>query len=316
MLRRLLALFAILVVLAGFYITADHLAPEPMATATLKLQRNLAGLERKQLHIDGYDIAYLDGGSGEPLVLVHGIGADKDNFTMVTALLRGLGRTVALDLPGFGDSSKPIDGNYDIPTQVEHLRAFLDALEIDSAHLGGSSMGGMIVASFAARYPERTRSLWLLAPAGMDSAPVAKVRRDYADNGDLLLFARTPEEFERVLDTVFVQRPPLPWSVRQQLARRGAENYALHAHIFGRINENYSAWALEQRIQGLPTPTLVVWGDQDQVLHVDGGQIITSLMPNAELIILPGVGHLPMLEKPWRTARDYKAFRKRLQSGD
>lgn len=312
MLKRLLQLFVVLALLVGAYLALDRLAPEPMAAGTLKLQRGLAGMEQKQVSIPGFDIAYIESGEGEPLVLVHGIGADKDNFTPVAGLIKGLGRTIALDLPGFGESSKPADGDYDIPAQVEYLRAFLDALDLPAVHLGGSSMGGMIVASFAAKYPERTKSLWLLAPAGVLSAPDARVRTAFKESGELLLFAEKPEDFDRILATVFVQRPPLPWSVRHKLAQRAVENYPLHKRIFERITDNYEAWALEPQVQGLSTPTLIVWGDQDLALHVGGGTILKELMPNSELVVLPGVGHLPMLEKPFRAARDYKAFRQKL----
>src|SRR5690606_37494359 len=97
--------------------------------------------------------------------------------------------------------------------------------------------------------------------------------------------------------------------------RRAAENYPLHTRIFARINENYADWALEPQISGMRVPTLIVWGDRDRTLHVDGGAILQSLMPNAELIVIPGMGHLPMLENPFRAPRDYKAFRKRRDTG-
>ncbi len=312
MFKRLLVLVVVVIALIGLYLAADRLAPETMAGATVKLQRGLAGMTAKQVSIPGFDIAYIESGEGEPLVMVHGIGADKDNFTPVAGLIKGLGRSIAVDLPGFGDSSKPENGDYSIPAQVEHLRAFMDALEIPAAHLAGSSMGGMIVASFAAKYPQRSKSLWLLAPAGLATAPEAGVRKVHRETGELLLFAQTPEQFERVLDTVFTQRPPLPWSVRQQLARRAVANYPLHKRIFEEISDHYTEWALEPQVTDLETPTLIVWGDQDKALDVGGGAILKGLMPNAELIVLPGVGHLPMLEKPFRTARDYKAFRERL----
>lgn len=314
MLKRLIALLVVLAVLAGAYLAIDRLAPEPMAAGALKLQRGLAGMDQKQVQIPGFDLAYIENGAGEPLVLVHGIGADKDNFTPVAGLIKSLGRTIALDLPGFGESSKPADGDYSIPAQVEHLRAFLDALNIPAAHLGGSSMGGMIVASFAAKYPERTKSLWLLAPAGVATAPEAIVRQEFLKSGELLLFAQTPEQFERVLDTVFYKRPPLPWSVRQKLAQRAVENYPLHARIFAQITDHYGAWALEPKVENLETPALIVWGEQDQALDVRGGAILKDLMPNAELVVIPDMGHLPMLEDPFRAARDYKAFRAKLGS--
>lgn len=312
MLKFLMKLLLVLGILAAAWLGFERLAPETAAAGALKLQRGLAGMEQKQVSIPGFDIAYIESGEGEPLVLVHGIGADKDNFTPVAWQIKGVGRTIALDLPGFGESSKPADGDYSIPAQVEHLRAFLDALGIESAHLGGSSMGGMIVASFAAKYPQRTKSLWLLAPAGVATAPEAKVRTAFKANGELLLFAEKPEQFDRILATVFVERPPLPWSVRQKLAQRAVENYPLHKKIFEQITDNYEAWALEPQVKGLQTPTLIVWGDQDLALDVGGGTILKDLMPNAELIVIPGMGHLPMLENPFRTAKDYRAFREKL----
>ncbi len=310
--KRLLLLLVVLTVLVGGYWAADHLAPDPMARAQISLQRKLAGLDEKRVQIPGLKLAYLDGGTGEPLVLVHGIGADKDNFTPVAALIKKLGRTIAVDLPGFGDSSQPADGDYGIPAQVEHLRAFLDALQLPRVHLGGSSMGGQIVASFAAKYPERVGSLWLLAPAGVHTAPPGGAATASLEHGEYQLFARTPMEFERVLDSVFSQRPPLPWSVRQQLARRAASQHELHTRIFRDLVANSEAWSLEPQLRVLPTPTLIVWGDQDRALDVTGARILHSLLPDSELVVLPGVGHLPMLEKPFRSARDYREFRQRL----
>ena len=255
----------------------------------------------------GFEIAYLDGGRGEPLVLVHGIGADKDNFAPIAPYLRGLGRVIALDLPGFGESSKPTDADYSIDAQAERLRGFVDSLGLRDIHLGGSSMGGAIVLAFALRYPERVRSLWLLAPAGVGAAAESEMFRRHREHGEFPLFAETPRDYATVMRICFTRPPFVPYCVRHELALAASRNYALHARIFSELV--LQPFRLEQSVAGLPTPTLIVWGDQDRVLDVSGAEPLHRALPRSRLARIPGVGHLPMVEAPKRVAADYRAFR-------
>src|SRR3546814_19009731 len=110
--------------------------------------------------------------------MVHGIGADKDNWAQIAPFLRGTGRLIALDLPGFGDSGKPTDGDYSIVAQAERLGQFLDALKLPRAHFAGNSMGGAVVLEFAHRHPERVQSLWLLDPAGVGRSDERRVGKE------------------------------------------------------------------------------------------------------------------------------------------
>jgi len=224
--KGLLKLLLVLAALSLVYVGVDHTFPKPMAGYTLRLQHWLAGMEAKTVQIDGLDIAYLDSvkQEGEPLVLVHGIGADKDNFAGVAMLLRGHGRIIALDLPGFGDSSKPIDADYSITAQAERLGQFLDALKLPRAHLGGSSMGGAIVLEVARLHPDRVQSLWLLDPAGVRSAKESEMLRRYRETGEMALFAQTPDQFQSVLDMAMAKQPPLPYSLKHALALAAAAN--------------------------------------------------------------------------------------------
>jgi triacylglycerol lipase len=217
----LLALVAIIVVL-------DRAWPRGMSRVALRTQRALGGFKTASIPIPGFDITYLDGGRGEPLVLVHGIGADKDHFAPIAPYLRGLGRIVALDLPGFGDSTKTADADYSIEMQVERLGQFLDALELPRVHLGGSSLGGAIVLAFALRHPERVQSLWLLAPAGVGGAQESEMFRRHRELGEYALFAQTPAEYARVMAIVFARPPFVPYCVRHELTIAANRNYALH----------------------------------------------------------------------------------------
>jgi abhydrolase domain-containing protein 6 len=116
----------------------DYFAPYTSARMGLALEQRRAGLEEAVARIPGFEMPYLHGGEGEPLLLVHGFGADKNNFTRVARLLTPQYRVVIPDLPGFGEASKPADASYAIDDQVERLRQFAQGLGLTRVHLGGS----------------------------------------------------------------------------------------------------------------------------------------------------------------------------------
>jgi triacylglycerol lipase len=300
-------LVSVIVALAVVVVVLDRVLPATMSRAALGLQHALGGLGIASIEIPHFAIAYLDGGRGEPLVLLHGIGADKDTFAPIAPWLRGIGRLIAIDLPGFGESSKPIDADYSIEAQAERLGRLLDALALARVHLGGSSMGGAIVLAFARLHPERVASLWLLAPAGIGNAAESEMLRRHREHGEYALFARTPEEYARVMRICFTRPPFVPHCVRHQLAVAANRNFELHTRIFRELVAQ--PFTLEQAVAGLSTPTLIVWGDEDRVLDVSAAEILHRALPNSRLVTMPGVGHLPMLESPRQTAADYRAFR-------
>ena len=132
----------------------------------------LPGLpELREQKVFGRSIRYYDTGSGPPLVRVHGLGGDADQWAFCLPGLGRSNRVVALDLLGFGRSDKPgID--YRIAGFVEVLDRFLSALDIPRASLLGHSLGGWIVASFALQYPDRVNKLILNDAAGIDEGAV------------------------------------------------------------------------------------------------------------------------------------------------
>jgi triacylglycerol lipase len=301
--KILLTLAVILVVafagLAGF----DRYFPEQAARIARTLERDRAHLSEHRVSIPGFEVAYLEGGNGEPLVLIHGSGADKDNWTRVARYLTPHYRVIALDLPGYGDSSKPEDARYNIPSQVARLNQFLSALGIQKAHLGGNSMGGFIAATYAAYYPEKVSSLWLLAPAGLRNVKESEARRIYRETGRSPLFSEKPEDFDRVLKLVMAKPPYIPHGIKHALAAKAVSNFRLHGRIYGEIYND--PVKLEDLLPGLETPTLVIWGGQDRVLDPSGADAIKDLLPQAKTLVLPGVGHVPMIEAPKASAQAF-----------
>lgn len=281
-------------------------AETQVAEAILHSERSKAGLAAKTTEIPGFQVAYLEGGSGDPLVLIHGSGDDKDSWTMISNYLTDRFRVIALDLPGFGDSDKPAEGSYTAQDQAEHVKAFVHALGLRSFHLGGHSLGGKIAAIYAAKNPSEVKSLWLLAPAGVYSARPSEMQNLLSQGVRIPIFGRTLEEYDQLLHFVMNNPPQIPIPVKEALIERAAADYELHNRIYKEIYNE--AFPLEEIAPELTMPTRIVWGDQDRILNPSGARILETLLPDSSVLLLKGIGHAPMIETPELVAQDFDAF--------
>ena len=303
-------ILAILILVTTLLIAAFFLLPDRSASVLTAAVHAAARLRARRLAIPGFDIAYLDGGKGEPLVLLHGIGGDKDNWAYVALFLTRRYRVVAWDAPGFGESSRPDGASYAVEAQVERLHAFLRTLGITRAHFGGNSMGGLIASHYALRYPDEVESLWLLNTAYVASAQPSEGLERIERGEPIPLFAQNEKQFRDMMRFVMEKPPFVPSPIRRVLAAQQAASYALNVQIFNELRA--TILPLEEAIKGLMTPTLIVWGDCDRVFHYSSADILHKVMPRSRVVVMRGIGHLPMVEDPLRSARDYVAFRKDL----
>jgi len=270
------------------------------------MERARANLERKELTLpDGTHVVYLEGGTGAPLVLVHGFGADKDNFTRVSRWLTPHYRVIVPDLVGFGESTHRRDVDYRYAAQAERLHAFTQALGLARLDLGGNSMGGGIAMSFAAQHPQEVASLWLIDCAGIAEAPPGELAKIIAATGTNPLMITRESDYPAFVRFVMSDPPWIPGSVMDALARERIANQALEREVFRQIATD----SVSAAIKGLATPTLIVWGAEDRALSVGTVPVLEALLPNARAIVMPHVGHVPMIERPQQTAEDYLRFR-------
>jgi pimeloyl-ACP methyl ester carboxylesterase len=282
-----------------------QLAPQAARDGLLHVARKVAGLAQKAVMLpDGTRIVYLQGGQGEPTLLLHGFGSNKDSFTPIARLLTGSHQLIVPDLPGFGASSKRLDASYAPVEQARRLHAFAQALGLTAFHLGGSSMGGQIAASYAALYPQEVKSLWLIDPAGLWNCGPSPVAEALKTGHNPLLIERV-EDFPAFLSLVMSKPPYLPGPIMDVLARERIANLELERRIFNEIVQDTT----RQRVRGLKVPTLIVWGEQDRIIAPSCGQAYMGLLPEARLTTLPGIGHSPQIEASAETARAYQAFR-------
>lgn len=283
-----------------------YIAPARATAAAYGVERWRSGLERKAVTLpDGSRLVYLEGGTGTPLVLLHGFGADKDNFTRVARFLTPTYRVLIPDLLGFGESDNPAGADYSPTAQAERVRAFAAAVGATPLDLGGNSMGGQIAITYAALHPDEVRSLWLLAPAGLWTAPASEVRKTIEETGKNPLLIRTEDDFAALFKLVMADPPFMPRPMLNVLARARIANADLDERIFAQIVVD----SVEGRATAMRTPALIVWGDQDRALNVASGELLRGLMANATLIIMPGIGHAPMIERPRESADAYLRWR-------
>ena len=302
--RKLLICLA-LIVAAGA--TTLYLSPAALLASVQFTERQLAGLDSRNVQVGEFNIHYYEGGpqGAETILMIHGFGADKGNWLRFSRPLTARYHVVALDLPGFGDSSKP-EASYDVGTQVERLNAFAKALGIHKLHLIGNSMGGHIAALYATRHPEQVLSVALFNNAGVN-APQASELFKRLDRGDANpLLVRNADDFNNMLDFLFVEKPPLPESLKQYLAQRAMASHDFNQKIFSQLRERYIP--LEPELAKIQVPTLLLWGDKDQVLDVSSIKVMQPLLKQPSVVIMQACGHLPMIERPEETAEHYQAF--------
>jgi pimeloyl-ACP methyl ester carboxylesterase len=157
-------------------------------------------------------------------------------------------------------------------------------------------------------HPAEVESLWLLDPAGVWSVPQRELDAFRKKTGRDPLLIRSGDDLRQTLAFAMSDPPFIPQPMIDVMARPRIQNFALEVRILHQIRGD----PLEERVQGLTTPALIVWGAQDRVLDPASAEVLHRLFPRSVVKIMPGIGHIPMLERPRLSAEDYLAFRKTL----
>jgi len=268
----------------------------------------------ERLRVDGHEIAFVDEGQGEPaIVLVHGLGSDLRAWARNLDALAAEHRVVALDLPGFGRSSKP--------HAAPSLRGWAACVDAVCRELGvvrpvlvGHSMGGQLALHHALEYPGRARALVLVAPAGFETFSAAE--SSWLRAGVDPFATRTAGTWQVVARWLqaFHRMPPEAWPlVRDRIAVIGGPDFDDYCRtVSGGVAAMLDEPVLD-RLAGVRVPTLVVFGREDRLvpnrwLHRENTSVFArtaaDALPNAELVIVPNAGHMVQFERPaaWNAA--------------
>ncbi len=266
-----------------------------------------AGLTRHTVQVDDHRWVYLEGGTGETILFVHGFGMEKDGWGLFLQAFSKSSHLIVPDLPGFGENSRLESANYDIPSQVRRLNRFVENLGLNRFHLVGSSMGGYIAGWYASEYPEKVKSLALFNPAGVSAPILSDMWRRHAEGGAVALLYKTRKGFEDLLTLLFYRAPPVPGSFKKYFAELGASNHVFYEKVLRDI-EREGKDQLEQRLPRVKARSLVLWGANDRILHVSGAEKFRDGLNNVKVVILDQCGHVPFFEKREETVEAYQDF--------
>jgi pimeloyl-ACP methyl ester carboxylesterase len=264
----------------------------------------------EDVQVGRHRISTLTMGSGPDVLLIHGLGATKTSFFETAAALSRTYRVHAIDLPGFGSSSKPALAPYGANFFADSVLGLLDALEIERAHIVGNSMGGRVAIEVGLRHPDRVGALALLCPA------VAFVRRGYHP----LVRAARPElgllphsfgrgRIERTFWSLFADRDLVDPSVADVVvdeferiyASPGARLAFLASARALYLDRPFGRDGFYPRLAKLQPPALFVWSSHDKLIPPGFRRHVEQWLPQAEQITLEGCGHVPQVERPERT---------------
>lgn len=310
--KILLAILMIVVAVVATYVITLFFFPKTFVVGYQSLQYYLADYERQTVTVEGYEWHYLDthpGADGKPVMLmVHGFGADKDNWTLLAQELRDVlpaYRLIAVDLPGFGENTRDEKLRFDIVSQTLRLKGFVDALDLPALHLVGNSMGGFIAATYTANYPDEVKTLALLANAGVDMPVKSQFALGIDQNKNALL-VKDQADFQRLMAFLFVNPPTIPKPIQAYFAELAVASQDYNNNVFWQMV--MGGGNLEPILPTIQQPTLIVWGDTDRVLDKSMVQVMRPLLPNERVVILKDTGHLPQVERPVEVAAELQEF--------
>jgi pyruvate dehydrogenase E2 component (dihydrolipoamide acetyltransferase) len=252
-------------------------------------EEDKAALGPETVVVDGHSLSYLRRGeNGETVLLIHGFGADKNNWLFNHEVLAAGHIVYALDLPGHGASDKMI-GDPDLGTFAKTVIGFADALQLVDFHLIGHSFGGATSMATALRSPDRVRSLTLIASAGLGSEIDAEYVRGFARTN-------SRKELKALAGRLFANEEPVTRKLVEDLLKfkrlDGVSN-ALEAIASAFLDGDRQRVLLAPEVAKLGKPIRIIWGTKDRIIPASHSN---ALGDSAKVHLFPNAGHMVQME--------------------
>lgn len=266
------------------------------------------------VRLDGMDVHYRDEGNPNdsvPLVLIHGTSSFLQTWDGWVGQLQGKHRIIRMDLPGFALTGPNPQQDYSMGYYVRFVRRLLDTLGVRHCYVAGNSLGGGIAWHYALAYPEQVKKLILIDAGGY----TAKGKRSGGNIGfriarmpllnQIVRFVTPRSLVKKSLEQTYGNDAQITEALIDQyweMTLREGNRQAL-------IKRMQNPWKNESAsIRNLNMPSLILWGELDQLIPVEHAQLFGRDIANSQVIVYPGVGHIPMEEIPQQTAQDVSKF--------
>lgn len=305
--------------------------PEVFVKGYMKLAVLVSGMRIKKISVGNLTIAYGERGSKKKgqssILLLHGFSADKFMWSGLVGKLPSDLHVIVLDLPGHGDSSiPPEDEDLSLFAQTERIRQIVEALGLDDEplHVVGLSMGGALAGVFAAEYPHLVERVTMMCPAmrtPIETDVAVKIRHiveSILESGsddalhDCPLIPRNPDEMQLLLDFAQYHKSTfMPKQIIQGALEMRRPYNKYYYRLFKALAMLENSQLIEKIAHKITAPTQLVWGEEDQVIHVSGAEILKEKLPNLQRVdIIPRCGHAINLDRPGAKTKSLLEFRK------
>lgn len=273
----------------------------------LEISKKYINTESKFIEVMGYKVHYRDEGSGFPLILIHGSFSSLHTFDEWTKYLKKDFRVIRLDLPGFGLTGYNKDTVFSVAFFSNFINAFADALKLKKFHIGGNSLGGWIVWEYTTRNSKRVDKMVLINAAGFIKQneyplPFVLAQTPMLRN----VFRYTPKSaIRKFLRQVFKDQS----KVTDEVVDRYYDLFHMEGNVDAFIKIANSKFDENtDQLKTLKNQTLILWGKEDEWIHVNYAYKFYNSILNSSLIVYEEAGHVPMEEIPRKSAADARLF--------
>lgn len=246
--------------------------------------------------IEGININYIVEGEGEPVLVLHGWGANIASVKPIVNILKEAFKVIALDLPGFGESDKPQDafGSFHYADIVKQL---IDKLEIEKISLVGHSFGGKIAIILSTRYPELIDKVVLIDSAGLIPRRTLKYH----------LKVKTFKLAKVAWRIIFFWQDD-PARMENLYKRFGSDDYQNSSGIMRKIMVRVVNENLKPILKDIKAPVLLIWGEKDDATPLYQGRLMNREIKDSGLVVFEGAGHFSYIDDYNRFTRVLRSF--------
>lgn len=272
----------------------------------LQFEANRCGLSTHKIEIDGIMHHYFSNNAKDKpmLLLLHGFSADKTVWLRMAKFFVDDYHVIIPDMAGHGHTGFDPSWDYSIPAQAKRMHTLVSHLGGEKIIVAGNSMGGFIAARMMLTYPETIEYCILIDPAGLQS-PMPSKMNNLVKAGHNPFLIDTRHDFNAFYKMTMAKRPYLPTIVKDAMASFYAQRKLQLELIFTHFNQREHM--LGDKLKPAPCPTLILWGELDELIHVSAAKIWQTQL-QCELEVWNDLGHMPMMEAPRRTAKRIQQF--------